>query len=150
MSSLLLPSGAHSILKWQLKRHLGGPDTGYYQCPLAPCPRSNPSFPGRCGFRRAFPQVAFHCPARSRQREEIQHLCRCSGVSDSATPQTAAPLGTLQSRRKERSLGRSQVSRGRVNPNIFPTPLPGLCTKEEALAPPSGTEELRRGKGVKR
>ena len=83
VSSHLLPSGAHSILKWQLKRHLSGADTGYYQCPLALCPHSNPSFLDRCGFRWAFLQVAFHCPAHGKQREEIQHLCCCSVVSDS-------------------------------------------------------------------
>lgn len=91
----LLPSGAHSILKWQLKEGPWRADTGYYKCPLAPCPHSNPSFLDRCGSR-PFLQVvnrtcfSLDCPQQTKR---------------------SAPMLTLHSRRKENPLGRSQVSR---------------------------------------
>lgn len=112
VSSHLLPSGAHSILKWQLKEGPWWADTGYYECPLAPCPHSNPSFLDRCDFRWPFLQVAqtcfsLHCPRQTKRR----------GL---------APMLILQSRRKGSPLGKSSVSRGKgaqASPTPDPRPL---------------------------
>ena len=101
-----------------------------------------PQLPGQVWLQVGLPTGGFSlpCPRQTKRRDSTPLLLfGCARLF--VTPQTAAPLGTLQSRRKERPLGRSQVSRGQVSPSIFPSPLPGLCTKEEAPTPPSGTEE---------
>lgn len=137
VSSHLLPSGAHSILKWQLKEGPWWADTGYYECPLAPCPHSNPSFLDRCDFRWPFLQVAqtcfsLHCPRQTKRR----------GLASMLIP---------QSRRKESPLGKSSVSRGK-GAQASPHPRPQAFAPKRRLRQnhlegrnPSGIGEQKTG-----